>query len=98
MKTPLAEQDPAGTETTKDYAICGSLCTTADVITRRISLGELKIGDTLRFKRVGAYSVTEGSVLFLSRQMPAIYIRSAKAGTKLIRAPFDSHRLNTQGM
>lgn len=98
MKTPLAEQDAKDTDKTKDYAICGALCTTADVITRNISLKELKIGDTLRFKRVGAYSVTEGSVLFLSRQMPAIYIRSTAAGTELIRKPFDSHRLNIPGI
>lgn len=98
MKTPLVEQDALENERTEDYAICGALCTTADVITRSISLRELKTGDTLRFKRVGAYSVTEGSVLFLSRQMPAIYIRSAKAGTRLIKAPFESHRLNTAGL
>ena len=33
-------------------------------------LKHAKIGDALVFERVGAYSVTEGIYLFLSRRMP----------------------------
>ncbi len=96
MKTPLVEQDALENERTEDYAICGALCTTADVITRSISLRELKTGDTLRFKRVGAYSVTEAPVLFLSRKMSEIYIKSSSAGIKLVRKATDTCILNCQ--
>lgn len=98
MKTPLVEQDDTDSRELKDYAVCGALCTTADVITRNISLKELHIGDKLRFMRVGAYSVTEAPVLFLSRQMPEICIRSASDGTRLIREGIGSYRLNSPGL
>ncbi len=57
-----------------DYALCGSLCTTADVIVRKVSFTNLKIGDILAFENIGAYSITEGIYLFLSRTMPQVLI------------------------
>ena len=54
--------------------ICGSLCTFADVLIRRIFLKTLELDDVLVFHNIGAYSVTEGLYLFLSRSMPEIYI------------------------
>ena len=54
------------------YTICGSLCTTNDVITKNVELSMPQIGDFLMFKRCGAYSMTEGSALFLSRELPQI--------------------------
>ena len=56
------------------YTLCGSLCTTADVLVREFSYPNLQIGDILVFERVGAYSVTEGISLFLSRDLPRIYM------------------------
>ena len=92
MKVPPVEQDGNGKE--RDYMICGSLCTTADVIVRNIKLHEVKIGDILRFKRTGAYSVTEGPLLFLSRRMPEIYIRSKETGIRRIRSAVEAYRIN----
>lgn len=57
------------------WTVCGSLCTTADVLARACPLGEPKIGDRLTFLDVGAYSVTEGLYMFLSRDMPRVYKR-----------------------
>ena len=96
MKTPLVEHDAVETQKAKDYAICGALCITADVITRNISLGGLKIGDSLCFKRVGAYSVTEAPVLFLSRKMPEVCIKSSSEGIRLVRKSADTCVLNSQ--
>ena len=36
-------------------------------------LPKLEIGDILIFENCGAYSMTEGNLLFLSRDIPQIY-------------------------
>lgn len=53
--------------------VCGSLCTAADVLIRNISFKEVKSGDIFIFEKMGAYSITEGIYLFLSRKMPLVY-------------------------
>ena len=58
----------------KDYCLCGSLCTVADVLVRNVRLPVLHEGSVLLFKNCGAYAVTDGSSLFLSRQLPAVYL------------------------
>ncbi len=75
-----------------EYCICGSLCTVADVLVRRVSLPVVRTGDILEFGRAGAYSVTEGSLAFLSRNMPEIWLKGEE--TKLLRGDFESWRLN----
>lgn len=55
------------------YCLCGSLCTVADVLVREVMLPKVEINDILVFKKCGAYSMTEGSLLFLSRDIPTIY-------------------------
>ncbi len=77
----------------KHYCICGSLCTTADVLIRDIELPELIIGDVLCFGRCGAYSVTEGPLAFLSRNMPEIWLRDGE--TRLLRESRESWKMNT---
>ena len=57
-----------------EQTLCGSLCTTADVLVRKVSLPALQYGDTLAFKNCGAYSITEGMYLFLSRTMPKVIL------------------------
>lgn len=77
------------------YCICGSLCTVADVLVREVELQKLHLNDYLGFGRCGAYSVTEGSVLFLSRTMPEIYLYSEAEGSKRLRPFIPSDRWNT---
>ena len=60
-------------ENTKKYTICGSLCTTADVVLRELALNNPHFGDKLIFKDIGAYSITEGIYLFLSHPLPCVY-------------------------
>ena len=57
------------------YCLCGSLCTVSDVLVHEIQLPELQTGDVLAFEKCGAYSVTEASSLFLSRDLPAVYLQ-----------------------
>lgn len=56
------------------WTICGSLCTTADVLVRQAEVPALRVGDVLVFSRCGAYSVTEGTAVFLSREMPRVVL------------------------
>ncbi len=98
MKIPVirhlkAEDNSA--EDAADWCLCGSLCTTADVLVRKVSLEGLGIGDVLAFENIGAYSVTEGIYLFLSRMMPAIILRHADGSLEQVRKAFDSSLLNT---
>ncbi|SCY69065.1 diaminopimelate decarboxylase [Butyrivibrio sp. INlla14] len=78
-----------------DYALCGSLCTTADVLVRKVSFDNLEIDDILAFCNIGAYSVTEGIYLFLSRTMPRILLAMPDGQIQIARDFFESSTINT---
>ena len=82
-------------EDEKDWSLCGSLCTTADVIVRQVKMKSLEKNDILAFCNVGAYSITEGIYIFLSRMMPRVILYDEKIGSKLVRDFYDSSILNT---
>jgi diaminopimelate decarboxylase len=84
----VAEQDNS-----KDWCICGSLCTTSDVIVRTMPLVDLKVGDALCFKNVGAYSATESLGLFLSRDLPKMLLFSKNSFT-IIRDVINTYNIN----
>lgn len=54
-----------------------------------------KIHDILIFERVGAYSVTEGIYLFLSRPMPCIYFWE-KGHLHLVREALHTDEINSE--
>ena len=67
--------DPATrTDGSREWCLCGSLCTVNDVLVRSVEMSSLERGDVLAFKNAGAYSVTEGVHLFLSRTMPRVLL------------------------
>ena len=76
------------------YTLCGSLCTTADVLAT-IETDQLEAGDLLAFGRTGAYSVMEGMAVFLSREMPAVVLYSKAEGDRLVRDFILTDPLNT---
>ena len=77
----------------QEYCLCGSLCTTADVIVRAALLKDPKPGDLLVFRNTGAYSVTESNALFLSRNLPKVVM--AKEGRSWMeRENFGTYGLN----
>lgn len=82
-------------EKTEDYTLCGSLCTTADILVRKVTLPALSVSDVLAFGRCGAYSVTEGIGLFLSRQLPRIVLHSERGGNRLLRDFYGTDILNS---
>ena len=94
MKVPPIEVlDKNGEES--DYCLCGSLCTTADILVRKVSLPVLERGDVIAFSKCGAYSVAEGIAAFLSRDMPAVALFSEKDGLVSQRGHVATHPLNT---
>ena len=104
MKTPIIENlDAAGREPLPvegadeedTYCICGSLCTTGDILARQAELPAVWRDDVLAFRNCGAYAVTEGVHLFLSRTMPRIILRGEDGNTALARDFTESSPLNT---
>ena len=78
--------------------LCGSLCTTGDVLVRDVELPRLQMGDVLAFENVGAYTVTEGIGLFLSHALPAVYLfHEDRTGEELMlaRGPMPTSKINT---
>ena len=79
----------------KPWTLCGSICTTADILARNAEFTDLQIGDTLVFCRTGAYSCMEGISTFLSREMPVIAEYSEKEGLRILREMLYSDVFNT---
>lgn len=77
----LRERD--GEETL--WNLCGSLCTVNDILVKQLPVKNLQPGDVFVFEKTGAYSVTEGMALFLSRDLPAVISWSEKDGFRLMR-------------
>lgn len=78
----------------KAWNICGSLCTINDILIKQLSIKDLQIDDVLIFKNVGAYSVTEGISLFLSRNLPSIIKKDIKGNYELSREGIDTYPFN----
>lgn len=95
MRTPNVEQFPKRAEKADKYNICGSLCTVSDLLIKQFPLSGAKLGDMLVFKKAGAYSVTEGISLFLSRDLPNVYFYSKKEGLKKIRSAQPTDSINS---
>lgn len=95
MKTP--KMYVCGRETednTEQYHICGALCSMNDIIVKQKALPKTSIGDVLCFENTGAYCVTEGIALFLSRDLPAVYLKREDGTYECVRASFETRKLN----
>lgn len=102
MKLPKTEFIHMNASTTSQktgsapWTICGSLCTVADVIVKNMPLDNAQVGDMIVFYNVGAYSVTEGIFLFLSRKLPKILTYDRVNNTKLIRDSLPTDEINSR--
>lgn len=95
MKIPYFRQLPFKVEQWRErFNVCGALCTSNDMLARQIPLNEPQQGDLLVFERVGAYSMTEGMSLFLSRDLPAVIAWQEGIGFTLLRAAEPVYPLN----
>ena len=95
MQIPPIRHLPPREGAARKWTLCGSLCTTADVLARNVELKELETGDILVFGRTGAYSAMEGMAVFLSREMPVIARYDPDTGLKILRERVDTDRFNT---
>lgn len=98
LKTPIIDHYPMhrqAEDTEKEWMLCGSLCTFNDVVARKVPVKDLRIGDYFIFHHIGAYAVTEGGYLFLSRNLPRIYFADERSGIRLVREGISSHIMNT---
>lgn len=94
MKQPILsvcgkESEPV----TSEWNICGSLCSMNDIVAKQVLLPDVEIGDLICFENTGAYCMTEGISLFLSREIPAVYLKKAGEYT-LLRKSFETSALN----
>lgn len=81
-------------ENSETYRVCGSLCTTNDIIVSELKADEIKLNDILVFERTGAYSFYEGMQLFLSHELPSVSLFSRDSGLKEVRKETETYRLN----
>ena len=94
MKFPHLEIYPSrNNDNTEAWNIMGSLCTVNDIIIKQYPVNNLQIGDLFIFKNTGAYCMTEGISLFLSRELPQVALLK-NDNLKLVRDAFKTYTLN----
>ncbi len=75
--------------------VCGALCTSRDVLLRDFEMRSPEVGDILAFQAVGAYSITEASALFLSRELPYVLAFDENQQTEVLRERMSVAYLNS---
>jgi diaminopimelate decarboxylase len=94
MKTPVIVPEKDDESIAVPCDLYGSLCSFNDMIAREVMIPDPKIGDRLVFKNIGAYSVTEGIYLFLSRDLPAVYVKREDGSCIMIRNSDSTYEVN----
>lgn len=95
MKRPYVRKLPEGMQGAyEEWEICGALCTVNDILARKQPLVAATPGDLLVFERAGAYSMTEGMSVFLSRELPAVAVWGTERGLLKVRGHVDTYCLN----
>ena len=79
----------------KLWNICGSLCTANDFLVKKIPIKGLCLGDVLTFENAGAYCMTEGLSLFLSRDLPEVILLHEDGSYTVVRNSLPINELNT---
>lgn len=94
MKKPMMDILPKRNKINEEsWNIVGSLCTINDLIVKQLCVSNLKLGDILVFKNTGAYSMTEGISLFLSRDLPKVlFYEDGKY--EVVRENIPTYKLN----
>lgn len=82
-------------EKEESWNICGSLCSMNDIVAKQVMLPHVAVGDAVCFKNTGAYCMTEGISLFLSREIPAVYLKKENGDFICVRKKFETSVLNT---
>lgn len=96
MKHPNVKIFPEREEAEcEEWNICGSLCTINDILVKRYPFSDLKPGDLLMFENTGAYCVTEGIALFLSRDLPKVILVHEDGTCTVAREAMETNPWNT---
>lgn len=77
------------------WNICGSLCSMNDIVAKQVPLPDIEIGNTICFENTGAYCMTEGISLFLSRELPEVYLKKENGEAVCVRKTFETSDFNT---
>ena len=86
---------PLNTDENKlPWNICGSLCTINDILVKKLPLENLQIGDVLVFENTGAYCMTEGISLFLSRNLPEVVLLKEDGSPLTVRGHLQTDTFN----
>lgn len=94
MKKPMLDILPKREDKIlENWNLVGSLCTINDLIVKQLPVSNLKIGDIFVFKNTGAYSMTEGISLFLSRDLPkVVFVQGGEM--KIVRENINTYKFN----
>ncbi len=77
------------------WNVCGSLCSVNDILAKQLPFPGLEVGDVLAFADTGAYCMTEGISLFLSRDLPRVCLIDADGTSRLVRDAEPTWPLNS---
>lgn len=95
MKIPKCEIYPKrDNQNMEKWNLCGALCTINDILVKQFLVSNLNIGDIFIFKNTGAYCMTEGIALFLSRELPMVVKIKEDGNLELIRKNIETYNLN----
>lgn len=94
MKKPMLDIIPKREDKIlENWNLVGSLCTINDLIVKQLPVSNLEIGDIFVFKNTGAYSMTEGISLFLSRDLPkVVFVQGGEM--KIVRENINTYKFN----
>ena len=94
MKKPMLDILPKREDKIlENWNLVGSLCTINDLIVKQLPVSNLEIGDIFVFKNTGAYSMTEGVSLFLSRDLPkVVFVQGGEM--KIVRENINTYKFN----
>lgn len=95
MQHPQCRIYPPRSGDAENWNLCGSLCTVNDILVKQLPVAGLKCGDVFAFGNTGAYCMTEGISLFLSRSLPRIVLLRAEGAPLLVREALPTDRINT---
>lgn len=95
MQLPPHQMYPPRTGETQPWNLCGSLCTVNDILVKQLPVADLKCGDLFAFLQTGAYCMTEGISLFLSRALPRIVLLQQDGRPLLVRDALPTDEINS---
>ena len=79
----------------KLWTVCGALCSMNDIVVKQLPLPEIEAGDVICFENTGAYCMTEGISLLLSRDLPAVYIIKENGDLYRVRQSYETKGINS---